>query len=75
MEDVYCAGDEPLAVALKVKFMEDPKGVKVETEISFVKERVKEKWAVVVDEKQLKLDGVESVSFTYGDQTVTLGEA
>lgn len=58
METVYCSGDEPLAVALKIKFFEDPKGVKVETEISFVESRVKDKWAVVVNERQLSLDDV-----------------
>ena len=75
MEDVYCSCDEPLAVTLKLKFSEDKNGVRVETEISFIKERVKEKCAVVVDERQLKFDGIDKITASVsGGQEQTIYE-
>ena len=47
IDTAYCMTDDALTVALTAKFTPDSKGVKLETTINFVAERIKDKAKMV----------------------------
>ena len=55
MEEAYCKSDNALDVALKVKYTPCGSGVKIETSINFVADRVKDSMRATCDEQQLEL--------------------
>lgn len=55
LEEAYCRLDDPLTVNLAAKFSEGKEGIKVDTAINFVSDRVKDKSSREINGRQKSL--------------------
>jgi len=57
IEEAYCNEEDTVTIAISIKYGIAPKGsgIGIETGINFVKERIKQKTSVIVDDKQVPL--------------------
>lgn len=77
IEGAYLTQEKNLKVGLSVDLSpgKHPDEIIIESSISFTTGKVKDKIESTVDERQETMfGGVESVTFTHGDKSVTLGK-
>lgn len=55
IEEAYCRADNTLEVTLKVKYSAAKMGIKIDTQIAFVAEKIKDTSSGYCDEQQLEL--------------------